>query len=51
MNLENFLTLLLVLFIIGVGIAFRYLQADKSFWCMFDGSPRTCSVLLREYKK
>ena len=28
----------------------RYLQADKNIYCVFDASPRTCSVLMKEGK-
>ena len=25
----------------------RYLQADKNIYCVFDASPRTCAVLMK----
>ena len=50
MKIETFLTFVMVLFLTGCFITFRYLQADKNFWCMFDSSPRSCGIIARGNK-
>ena len=45
MKTETILAILMAVLIGWCFLTFRYLQADKNFWCMFDSSPRTCAMV------
>lgn len=49
-NKESICAFIFVLLIAFIFLWVRYIQADYNFSCMFDSSPRICSLLLKGKK-
>lgn len=47
---ENICAFLFVIMFAFIFLWFRYIQADYNFSCIFDSSPRICSLLLKGKK-
>ena len=48
---ENILCFVMVVMTALFILYFRYIQADKNIACIFDSSPRSCSILVQEQRR